>query len=70
MRCIRCGKEHKGIYGQRCEDCWAIAQFAVSSAESHGVPYVSGLGELRPRTNDRPSDPDVAALVSGAFAVA
>ena len=67
MRCIRCGKQSHANYGQRCESCWALAQFAVSSPDSHGVPNVSGFRESL--SNDRPSDPDLAELVSGAFAV-
>ena len=62
--CIRCGAEHKGVYGGRCEDCWALAQRAVFSADSHGVPNVSGFRESTP--NNRQVDPDIAAIANGA----
>lgn len=64
MRCIRCGRDHNGMYGQRCEDCWAIGQAAIGIV---GIPYVSGLGERRPRKKAQPQHPDFAALLRGSF---
>ena len=61
-KCIRCGTLHVGIYGGRCEDCWALAQRAVFSADSHGVPGISGFRE----SNNRQADPDIAAIARGA----
>ena len=62
MRC-KCGSEHNGIYGSRCENCWADAQDKTTGP--HGMPYLSGLGERRSRTTSPPSDPDFFALVNG-----
>jgi len=52
------------MYGQRCEDCWAIGQAAIGIV---GIPYVSGLGERRPRKKAQPQHPDFAALLRGSF---
>ena len=62
MLCIRCGQVHNQLYGQRCENCWALAQAATGIV---GVPYLSGLGERRPRKKAEPQHPDFAALVCG-----
>ena len=61
MRCIRCGRIDSGIYGQRCEDCWSLAQ--ADACSPVGVPDVSGLGGGR-MANDDP-DPDVRDLLAG-----
>ena len=62
MQC-KCGTEHNGLYGSRCEDCWAEAQNGAGGP--HGIPYVSELGERRPRRTVLPNNPDLLALVSG-----
>ena len=66
MLCIRCSRFHNGIYGQRCEDCWSIAQAATGIV---GIPYVSGLGlgERRLKKQSKPQHPDFAALLRGNF---
>jgi len=63
MRCSQCGARHNGTYGSRCEDCWADAQ--VGDDRPQGTPYLSGLGEWRPRRTVLPSNPDLFSLVMG-----
>ncbi len=65
MLCIRCGRCHNGTYGQRCENCWALAQASTGIV---GVPYLSGLGEQRLKKKADPQvNPDFAAILSGSF---
>lgn len=64
MFCIRCGRGHNGVYGQRCEDCWALAQAATGII---GIPYLSGLGERRPTKKAEPQHPDFVALFRSNF---
>lgn len=40
-KCRKCGKEHNGIYGELCEDCWANVQqdLLLPGAIRSDVPY-------------------------------
>ncbi len=64
-KCIRCGKNHNGLYGQRCEDCWSLAQADVG--EPVGIPYLPGLGERRPLRQPVSNNPDFGAMLRGGF---